>query len=132
MKARPSVRRGWNAAPGTVSRRLLVDCPRCESPAGSRCYRLRSWVPFGDGEGFYAERQDGFHDERKALPVPAVEPSAEPSRGDLRAAIGSLVMRKLAGSDRMKARKWASATQRTAEELRERLAELEAMADLPW
>lgn len=133
MRSTPrGARRGWSTAGVVVSRRLLVDCPRCESPAGSRCYRLRSWVPFGGGGGFYSERMEGFHDERKALPAPAVEPSVEPTRADVRSEIGKLVMRKLSGSERLRTRRWANATQRTMTELCERRDALKAMTDLPW
>jgi hypothetical protein len=122
---RPVVR----AAPG--SPRLLTDCPRCGAFTGNRCWKLTSWVPHPDGGGFYTQRMDSFHTDRKAPRAERAVP-ANPNRTLLRDKIRKLSGRKLSGGDRLRTREWAGSTRRTEKELAQRVAELEAMADLSW
>jgi hypothetical protein len=46
--------------------------------------------------------------------------------------VATLALRKLTGTDRRAAIGWAGRSGRTVEELQDKIAELEAMGDLPW
>lgn len=121
-----------NFRPADAPTRINVPCPKCEATPGGWCFKLNSWVSTSvtdPTKGFYTERMKGFHPERRtARPdVRASDPRVE-ARRELR----SLTQRKLTGNDRMQARRWAGTVTRTAEELAAKVAELQALPDLPW
>lgn len=130
--------RGFNGSGRTfqgVNRmppRMQVGCPKCGAVPNSRCFRLRSWADV-DGHpdrGFYTERQDRLHDERRASKADGA--GAGPTREELRRRIASLARRKLAGSERVRETRWARSIDRTEGDLAARIEQLEAMSDLAW
>lgn len=116
--------------PTTVARHRENPCPRCGAEKYARCFKMQSWVPLVDGVGgFYTDRIDSAHPERKT-PMPA---ASEPSDKEiLRRAVRSAAQRKVTGGERIGLRRWASSVARTEEELAAKLAELEKLADLTW
>jgi hypothetical protein len=114
----------------TVNTRILTECPRCGALPGDRCWKLSSWISTGlAGKGFYTERMDGFHVERRRPPSAS---AGKTPKNALRQEIGRLVMTKLSGTDRVQARRWANLVTRTEDELREYRDKLIAMGDIAW
>lgn len=115
----------------TVARELSVACPKCAAGRGDRCLRLTSWVhddSHRDG-GFYTERQNSPHAERKAATKPGV---AESPCNALRREVYALMRSKLTGAQRMQLRAWAGSIRRTEDELAAKVEELKALGDLSW
>jgi hypothetical protein len=91
---------------------------------------LTSWSE-DDGHpdgGFYTALALKMHPERRA-PAKATGPS---DRTVLRSTLSTLAMKKLSGSERLRARRWAGSVSRTPEELQAKITELEALGDLTW
>lgn len=111
--------------------RMVNKCPRCGALPQTRCFRLKSWVkdPDHPDGGFYTERAASFHPQRR---VGVSQVAAHGDRYELRRKIRSLTQAKLSGSARLSVRRWAESVHRTPEELADKVAELEAMPDLPW
>lgn len=121
--------RGTVRAP-SANKDLLTTCPVCGAGPGSRCFALRSWkVPQIPLVGFFTARRGTVHPERR--PVRTPHQSSDP-RTELRTKIRTLITVKATGSDRRVLRAWAGSSRRTVTELAAKVAELEAMGDIPW
>jgi hypothetical protein len=140
--------RSREAPGGPLSR----SCPLCGAQIGWRCFRLRSWVdPIDEtGAGFFTERQQTVHAERKAgvLSMEAVRRKLElTGRGRINGEFGHgdeigaatydqrrrarvLIDAKLTQNRKGPARTFLNSPTRTAFELARYIEKLEAMPDV--
>lgn len=126
---RPVGHRGAVRA-ANIPNRLTVKCETCGADIGMRCFRLTSWMEDTDheGGGFYTERTGNPHRPRRAKSEAASATVSD--RGALRKELSRLAGKKMGGSSRIRVRQWSNSSRRTAEELKAKIAELSAMADV--
>jgi hypothetical protein len=128
----PSRARIIQAPANAASRRLKFDCDDCGARPGESCYQLKSWVvPAVPYAGFYTRLRANPHRGRTGPADILTGGPADQLKAELRGRLRALSQRKLGGRYRMDVRRWAASALRTEGELTAKVAELEAMTDLP-